>query len=110
MGLYLINICVDHEDPNPEGVPEDLSYNDQESIVEIVVEQIFGYENSLKEYDDPDTDDNGKRKNVKIDFLLETYLADGCNHFTVYNRIANLLTNPILQKGYLEIENPPPNS
>ena len=42
MGLYLLNISVDTADPNPEHIPEDLSINDQESIVEIVVEKILG--------------------------------------------------------------------
>ena len=49
MGIYLLNISVDTKDPHPEYIPEDLSINDQESIVEIVVEKILGFENAIQE-------------------------------------------------------------
>jgi len=67
IGLHLLNISVDTADPNPEHIPEDLSINDQESIIEIVLEKVLGYEDAIKEYDDHDTEDHNKKTNVKID-------------------------------------------
>ena len=69
MGLYLLNISVDPSDPNPQHIPEDLSFNDQESIVEIIVEYVLGYEDAIKEYDDRDTEDHNAKKNIRIDVL-----------------------------------------
>ena len=70
MGLYLLNNSVDTADPNPEHIPEDLSINDQESIVEIIIEKVLGFENAIEEYDDNDTEDHNKKKNVKIDLSV----------------------------------------
>lgn len=71
MGLYLLNISVDSADPNPEHIPEDLSINDQESIIEIVFEKILGYEDAFEEYDDRDAEDHNKKTNVKIDLIAQ---------------------------------------
>jgi hypothetical protein len=69
MALYLLNISVDMADPFPRFVPEDLSFNDQESIVEIVVEQLLGYEDAFEEFDDADTSDHNSKTPVKIDLV-----------------------------------------
>jgi hypothetical protein len=47
---------VDTPDPQPENVPEDLTYNDMESVVEIVLEQVLDINNAIAEKDDTDTD------------------------------------------------------
>ncbi|MBT8186790.1 MAG: hypothetical protein KJO73_03800 [Croceitalea sp.] len=109
MGLYLLNISVDTADPNPEHIPEDLSINDQESIVEIVVEKVLGFENAIREYDDHDTEDHNKKKNVKIDLLVHVIKADkfAQNQFlkrkTLYPDYEARLT-----KDFNEIDSPPP--
>lgn len=56
MAVHIFNCAVDAPDSTPFGMPEDLTYNDMESIVEIIVEQVLGYDNAFPEYDDPDTD------------------------------------------------------
>src|SRR5690606_12372145 len=75
MGLYLLNISVDPADPNPDHISEDLSFNDQESIVEIIVEKIMGFENAFEEYDDHDSEDHNKKNNVKIDLTLQNTIG-----------------------------------
>lgn len=109
MGLYLLNISVDTADPNPQHIPEDLSFNDQESIVEIVVEKILGYENAIEEYDDHDTEDHNTKNTVKIDLLVHLTFEHESSppqckarkqHFPDHNdRLAN---------GFEEIDSPPP--
>ena len=59
MALHILNCSVDTPDAGPQNIPEDLSYNDMESIVEIILEQIIGVENAIAEMDDTDTDESG---------------------------------------------------
>jgi hypothetical protein len=109
LGLFLLNISVDTEDPNPEYLPEDLSINDQESIIEIIVEQVLGYEDAFKEYDDHDTEDHNKKTNVKID-LFNSYVSD-CFIQQSYieskkQKFPNAST--FLTKGFHKLYIPPP--
>lgn len=109
MGLYLLNISVDTADPNPEHIPEDLSLNDQESIVEIVVEKVLGFEDAIKEYDDHDTEDHNKKKNVKIDLLVHVIKANQINRSQFFDRKKLFPDHESrLTKGFYEIDNPPP--
>ncbi|TXB68372.1 hypothetical protein [Phaeodactylibacter luteus] len=73
MGLYLLNISVDTADPYPDYIPEDLSFNDQESIVEILLEQVLGYENAIAEYDDHDSSGHSKGKTAKLDLKAQWF-------------------------------------
>lgn len=109
MAIYLLNISVDTTDPNPEYIPEDLSFNDQESIVEIVLEKVLGFENALKEYDDHDTEDVNKKKNVKIDLSVQEIVSENTtkNHFFEIKRLFAAY-EACLTKGFTEIDCPPP--
>lgn len=69
MALYLLNISVDTADPVSEAISENLSINDQESVVEIIVEQFLGYEDAIAEYDEHDPEDYQKKKVFKISFF-----------------------------------------
>ena len=109
MGLYLLSISVDTADPNPEHIPEDLSINDQESIIEIVVEKILGYENAIEEYDDNDTEEHNKNTNVKID-LTNHYTTEIDLHkesrITIRQNFPDL--NTFLANGFQKLDIPPP--
>ena len=76
MSLYLLNISVDTADPNPVNIPEDLSFNDQESIIELIVEKLFGFEDAIIEYDDCDSDQNSNNIGRKLDFFSSKSLID----------------------------------
>lgn len=109
MGLYLLNISVDTTDPNPDHLSENLSINDQESIVEIVVEKVLGFEDAIAEYDDTDTEDHNKRTNLKIDVVIPP-------NFEINNNVSHCETStagfPIIDScltmGFFELETPPP--
>lgn len=105
----MFNISIDTADLNPEHIQEDLSINDQESIIEFVAEKILGYEDAFKEYDDKDTEDHNKRTNVKIDLspkyitkelLNHQHLVITCRKFHDYYAF--------LTKGFKKLEIPPP--
>jgi len=109
MGLYLLNISVDTADPHPEHIPEDLSINDQESIIEIVVEKVLGFEDAIKEYDDHDTEDHSKQKNIKIELLVHVISADKFAHIQIDEReIRYPDCEARLTQGFNEIDSPPP--
>ena len=109
MGLVLLNISVDTPDPYPQFIPEDLSINDPESIVEIVVEEILGYEDAIKEYDDHDTQDQGKKGNLKIDLLLQLK-QDMNNAPSFIHAIKKTIPDykAGLTSGHHQLETPPP--
>ncbi|GGD51530.1 hypothetical protein GCM10011361_17820 [Muriicola marianensis] len=109
MGLYLLNLSVDTIEQVPSFSPQDLTVNDQESIVELVVEKILGYEDAIKETDDGDREEHNEKKNTKIDFLVwETSQrkADPYTSPSLKNRF--LQPNSLLTAGFEAIDTPPP--
>lgn len=109
VGLYLLNISVDSADLNPEPIPEDLSINDQESIIEIVAEKVLGYEDAFKEYDDNDAEDHNKNTNVKID--LTTHCIDEKPldyQISITTSRKFPCYNAFLTKGFQKLDIPPP--
>lgn len=109
MGLYLLNTSVDMADPYPEYISEDLSFNDQESIIEIVVEKILGYEDAFKEYDDNDTEDHNKNPNIKVN-LISHHVADFTVRESLIERETKKFSNykSRLYNGFQKLESPPP--
>jgi hypothetical protein len=109
MGLYLLNISVDTADPNPEFIPEDLSYNDQESIIEILIEKVFGFDDAIKEYDDRDNEDLIKKNNINIDLLLQLTASTQSTDIALECRKSHFsFKEAKLTHGFIEIEDPPP--
>lgn len=111
MSLYLLNISVDAADPAPEHIPEDLSFNEQESIIELVVEKLLGFENAIEEYDDYDSEDYIKKKNFNSDWLSE---VSSSRQKTIHIYISRVYPNTWhelpLANGFYEINSPPPIS
>jgi len=109
MGLYLLNISVDTADRDPRNIPEDLTINDQESIIEIIVEQIFGYENAIKEYDDNDTEDHNNKKNSKIDLINFSNTCSAAERLFVVrksNKFPEYIT--FFTSAFIQLDFPPP--
>ncbi|WP_372755920.1 hypothetical protein [Mariniflexile sp.] len=110
MGVYLLNISVDTPDPFPENIPENLAFNDQESIVELVIEKLLGFEDAFAEYDDPDSEDPvNKKNNIKINFLIQ------CSNEPLDSEIVFILSkqqfssyDDFLIQGFQKLETPPP--
>lgn len=109
MGLCLLNSSVDTTDPHPESIPEDLSINDQETLVEILVEQVLGFENAVIEYDDHDTEDHTKKKNTKVDFVVQSSVERTHTDKTFYlGKQRHPVYEDHLTKGYHQLNLPPP--
>ncbi len=108
MGLYLLNISVDPADPFPDHIPEDLSFNDQESIIEIFFEKILGYENALEEYDDHDREDHNNKNNVKLDFIDSLFDINDASVLIETRKQILPHFDSRLNNGFYRIDIPPP--
>jgi hypothetical protein len=53
LAVHIVNVSIDTPDGQPYYMPEDLSINDQESVVELVLEKGLGMENAVAEHDEP---------------------------------------------------------
>lgn len=69
MAFHIFNLSVDTRDAAPDYVPEDLTVNDQESFVELVLEKWVGIENAITEHDEPDQEDGGALDFKKINLI-----------------------------------------
>lgn len=109
LALHVLNISVDVADPNPNSVRENLSINDQESIVELIVEKVFGFKNAIIEYDDVDSDQKTEKKNAKIDFVYLTFLDS--EEITRFETTQSLQFSNYLNQltiGYRDLMDKPP--
>jgi hypothetical protein len=68
--LQIFNISIDPADPNPAN--EDLSINDIESCVELIVEVILDQHDAIEETDDQD-EESGKPTTSIIFFSIEKF-------------------------------------
>lgn len=111
MAAYLLNISVDSADPKPSHIKEDLSFNDQESIIEIVLEQLLGYENAIAEYDDHDTEDYNSSQTAKINLarVSEVVFLICLPSFTL-EKLPFVHANARLAKGFSQLDTPPPKA
>lgn len=113
MALHILNLSVDVQDPQPEGVPEDLSYNDMESVVEIILEQVLGIENAIPEYEE---DDSGHNVIVKSNFQPIFYQQQLAMDFMLDNGDIAIKHNMFLyidnyaEQFHPEIVPPPPKA
>jgi hypothetical protein len=109
--LYLFNLSADNPDATSRYQKEDLSINDQESMVEVVLEHIMGFEDAFEEYEDPDGDDQKSKINLKIDFFCqkESILDSKNSRFFSKNYSSADLRVHILN-GYGKLTSPPPKA
>ncbi len=111
MGMYLLNISVDTDDLNPEYIAEDLTINDQESFIEIIVEKVFGYDNAIEEYDDHDTNDHNRKKSSHIDMSFLYVIEQGGSHNSFGTRKQGHPHFSMgLTQGHSQLDTPPPKS
>lgn len=111
MALYLLNISVDAPDQLPGHFPEDLSFNDQESIVELVVEKLLGFENAIAEHDDHDAEDHNNQGGKKINLsLFFTFNPDGSQIIISPKKQRHPDFEVALTNGFHQLDIPPPKA
>jgi hypothetical protein len=71
MAVYFLNCSVDAPDIQILSQQENLKFNDQESIIELLVEKVLGFENAIIEQNDVDeSQQNTIRKIISLDYIL----------------------------------------
>lgn len=60
LAVYLLNISIDPQDIAASWQKEDLHFNEIESIVELIAEEIMNYDGAVPEHEDPDGEKNSQ--------------------------------------------------
>ncbi|MDI9256199.1 hypothetical protein [Flavobacterium sedimenticola] len=109
LAAYLLNISVDAPDVLSNKA-EDLTFNDQESVIEIVVEKILDFENSIQELDDNDTEQQSPiKKNLQIDYyILQSNIPESLLHNPSFSDPVCLWKSQEVKSLFSENTNPPP--
>ena len=109
IALYMLNICVDSPDLFPNQ-PENLNINDQESVIELVVEQVLDLGNVIPEYDDNDTEDHTSSKtSVNLDhFIVDKSSIAFQQDFSLQKKQNTLFALANFRNLSLEVDAPPP--
>lgn len=68
LALYLVNLSIDLPDFNLHLQNSDIRYNEQESVIEMVVEKCLGFENAISEQDERETEEHNSNQQPKKDF------------------------------------------
>lgn len=110
MALYLLNCSVDSPDAHSYYVDTNIYFNDQESIIEIVLEQILGYEDAIPESEDTDSEQHtGLKKAKHIDHFIVSEITENKSTLIDNTQTAHLLHNhKDFLNPFLEIQAPPP--
>jgi len=112
MALLIFNCSVDTPDPQSENVPEDLSYNDMESVVEIVLEEVLDIENAIAEHDDTDTGEGSGfeiKKGVDFSYHQSNNKILFCNNSTTVCKHSHYKES-YYNQFYPELTPPPPKA
>lgn len=70
LAAYLLNFSIDSRDAHPDAVVEDLSFNDIESVYELLAEDVVGIENAVEEHDERDQEEGGSFEFKKVFFQV----------------------------------------
>lgn len=110
LGLYFLNISVDATDSLYAEKKENLAINNQESVIEIVIEKVFGFDNAIAEFDDNDNSQNSIFKKIKnLDYIVD-YQSINSFSFPIISiqKQADKLHVQHISNPLLEIISPPP--
>lgn len=107
MALHLFNICIDIEDYEANGLKEDLSFNDQETIVEFVLEKILDLGDVISEHDEQDTD---AEKKIDVKKIQLYYPSQIITHDQFISRKGSNFTYqfPDFCTRNFDVHSPPP--
>ena len=70
LALWIFNCSIDVPDYFCDEIPEDLSFNDIESVYEFFLEVVFEIDNAVPEHDEDDSEDGS---NVSKKFDASTF-------------------------------------
>ena len=110
LALYLLNCSIDTSDLYHDEAQENLTINHQESVAELIIEKILGFESAIPESDDSDSGDNTTLKKSKaVDFFVVPVCVLCIDDFCPQLTSKNIGFSKIMRwQTYFEIHSPPP--
>ena len=110
LALFLLNTSIDMADEQPSNITEDLSFNEQESILEYVLEEIIGIEDAIPESEDNDPSQNTTiKKTTGFDQFIVSSIITHKESYPVYRKAAHRPQEIFFIPGsYIKIITPPP--
>jgi hypothetical protein len=105
----MFNISVDAPDGHTDAIKEDLSINEMESIVEIVLEQCFDIANAIPEHDEEDDNEANSIGKYSLQFFCNSLQnsIEKSHHIIVSKKIYSR-DEYLLCDNHLEKDTPPP--
>lgn len=113
MALLLLNCSVDTTGLFADSVEtKQLIANDQESIIEIVVEQFLGFDNLIPESFDDDMDQKANLKKAKlIDIFILPHFSSTNDFIASENKKIDInISHNQWDKFHFKIPSPPPEA
>jgi hypothetical protein len=109
LALHILNCSIDAPDAKPNYIPEDLSYNEVESITEYVLEHLFDLNNIVNEQEDTDENDSFSAKKTidlshyqqGLNYILSYFFSKF--NFALYSEVYSEIYHP-------ELVPPPPKA
>lgn len=112
LSIQILNVSIDTKDSYSTNLPEDLEFNDQESIVEFILEKCFRIENAIQEHDETDQEDGGSLDFHKITLHIHQGIKVSIPILTLFfysnSKSCYLHLNNFAKSLYLDIIAPPP--
>lgn len=102
LAFLIFNYSIDIPDFYGDSVAEDLTFNDIESISELVLEVVLGVDNAVPEHDEDDSDDkSGFTKKIDVPNFQRIIIEEKtfiCAVHTehVFSHVQTLFDNPYL--------------
>lgn len=107
--LLILNSSVDTPDVNNYGVAENLTINDQETIIELILEKVLLIEDAFIEVDDTESEDEQKGKSMEHYYWLFSQESEFFQISTTFKlRDEFFYRNGQLLNSFSEIHSPPP--
>jgi len=107
MALHVFNCSVDMPDAQPDYIAENLSINDMESVVEILLEEVLNIKDAIAEHDEPDQDLPLEVKLSKSFYFQNLYTCEVLL-IEMDGKIIPPSYNEIFFKEYIADITPPP--
>ena len=108
LGFHLLNISIDIPKITPIKQFEELSFNNQESIVGFFLEKILGCENTLEKYENSSDD---FKQNKNFDFELIAAKGSFFNIKLLPTKLSKQKFSELVQQltsEHQELDTPPP--
>lgn len=107
--IQMFNISVDAPDGHTDAIKEDLSINEMESVVEIVLEQCFDIADAIPEHDEEDDNEANSIGKYSLQFFCNSqqHSIEKAQHMIISKKIYSC-DEYLLCDNYLEKDTPPP--